>query len=151
LEFELLPKRKVVPSEFIYQHVKFGNLWTSENTSLTFCKFESFEYLEIYLDNETGPASMNSATQYSWKLAQAAAVRLEAHAENGQRPTPRARLAKNPTVPPPTVLTALPHVCAAHCFTAHPYPCCDQGKKQNTLSSSVKPMPPLFYLSTTHA
>jgi hypothetical protein len=92
---------------------------------------------------------MNSAAQYSWKLAQAAAVWPEAHAENGQHPAPRVHLAKDPTASPPTVPTASPHVCAVHRFAVHPYPCRDQGKKKNTLSSFTKPTPPLLCLSTT--
>jgi hypothetical protein len=36
LGFELLPKRKDVPFEFIYHHVKFGNLWSYGSTLLYF-------------------------------------------------------------------------------------------------------------------
>jgi hypothetical protein len=60
MEFELIPKRKVVPFQFIYYHAKFGNLWSSESTSCKLCKFESFEYLEICLDVGQGLAQCNS-------------------------------------------------------------------------------------------
>jgi hypothetical protein len=40
-EFEVGPKRKLVPFEFIYHNTKFANLWSSASTLFTFCKFGS--------------------------------------------------------------------------------------------------------------
>jgi hypothetical protein len=60
LEFELIPKRKVVPFQFIYQHAKFEIFWSSGSTISILCKFESFEYLENCLDVGLRPTQCNS-------------------------------------------------------------------------------------------
>jgi hypothetical protein len=59
-EFALVPKRKVIPLEFIFHHEKFGICWCFRSTSFILCKFESFEYLENCLDVELGPTQCNS-------------------------------------------------------------------------------------------
>jgi hypothetical protein len=38
-EFELPPKMKVVPFEFIFYIAKFGNFWSLESTSFILCIF----------------------------------------------------------------------------------------------------------------
>jgi hypothetical protein len=40
LAFELLPKRKVVPFEIIYHHIKFGKVWTLGRFWFVISKFE---------------------------------------------------------------------------------------------------------------
>jgi hypothetical protein len=55
LEFELLPKRKYFPFEFIYHNVQFGIFWSFRSTIFLFCKLESAWLLEILLNICFGP------------------------------------------------------------------------------------------------
>jgi hypothetical protein len=157
--FEILPKRKVVPFEFVYCPAKFGNLWNLGSSIFIFWSSYQLNAIGKYFEywkRFTGPGPLFSAVQFHFETG------LRPHQLRLGRPTrpvsiarawasfrPRADADRQrcvPTAPAvtPTCATCLPastrsacnhHPCAPPCTLIR---CCSPSTIRSRLLLSAR-------------
>jgi hypothetical protein len=65
LEFELLPKRKVVPFELIHHHSRFGKFWASGSSYFVFSKFDQLKLEKNRIRERGQPGLAHAAVRPS--------------------------------------------------------------------------------------